>query len=116
MPFIPHTPDQVAAMLAVIGVEDIDDLFDEIPADLRAGELKGIPAALPEMEVGRLMAARARADGQPLCFIGAGAYEHHIPAAVWQTRRAGRTLQRLHPLPGRGQPGHPADSSTNTRP
>ena len=84
MPFIPHTPEQVASMLAVIGVEVIDDLFDEIPDDLRARDPQGIPHALSEMEVSRLMAARARADGQPVCFIGAGAYDHHIPAVVWQ--------------------------------
>ena len=37
MAFIPHTPDDVRAMLATIGVGDIEDLFDEIPAGLRAG-------------------------------------------------------------------------------
>ena len=105
MPFIPHTPDQVAAMLAVIGVEDIDDLFDEIPADLRAGELKGIPAALPEMEVGRLMAARARADGQPLCFIGAGAYDHHIPAVVWQLVARGELYSAYTPYQAEASQG-----------
>ena len=35
------------------------------------------------MEIGRLMQARAPRDGRPLNFLGAGAYEHHIPAAVW---------------------------------
>ena len=43
----------------------------------------GIPEALTEMEVGRLMQQRAPRDGRPLNFLGAGAYEHHIPAAVW---------------------------------
>ncbi len=105
MPFIPHTPDQVAAMLAVIGVEDIDDLFDEIPPELRAGELGGIPAALPEMEVGRLMAARARADGQPLCFIGAGAYDHHIPAAVWQLLSRGELYSAYTPYQAEASQG-----------
>ena len=45
--------------------------------------LPGVPQALTEMEVGRLMHERAARDGRPLNFIGAGAYEHHIPAAVW---------------------------------
>jgi glycine dehydrogenase subunit 1 len=83
MPFIPHTQDDVAAMLAAIGASSIDDLFEEIPAALRTKSLAGIPEALSEMEVGRLMQSRARQDGRPLNFIGAGAYEHHIPAAVW---------------------------------
>ncbi|PQJ95763.1 aminomethyl-transferring glycine dehydrogenase subunit GcvPA [Chromatium okenii] len=84
MPFIPHTADDISAMLATIGVNSIDDLFDEIPAELRSGDCAAIPPALAEMEIARLMSARASADGQPLCFIGAGAYDHHIPAAVWQ--------------------------------
>ncbi len=84
MPFIPHTEQDVEEMLAAIGVAGIDDLFDEIPSALRCGKLEAIPSGLSEMEVSRLMHARARADGQPLCFIGAGAYDHHIPAAVNQ--------------------------------
>jgi glycine dehydrogenase subunit 1 len=84
MPFIPHTEDDIRDMLGAIGADSIDALFDEIPAELRCGELEAIPPGMPEMEVSRLMQARAREDGQPLCFIGAGAYDHHIPAAVWQ--------------------------------
>lgn len=83
MPFIPHTDDDVRDMLAVIGAPSIDALFEEIPAELRARELTQVPEALSEMEVGRLMQQRATQDGRYLNFIGAGAYEHHIPAAVW---------------------------------
>jgi len=83
MPFIPHTDDDVRDMLAAIGAPDTEALFDEIPANLRARSLDGMPTALTEMEIGRLMAERAAADGRPLNFIGAGAYEHHVPAAVW---------------------------------
>jgi len=83
MPFIPHTDTDIREMLAVIGVNSIDALFDEIPPNLRAKPLNGIPEALNEMGVGRLMQERASLDGRPLNFIGAGAYEHHIPAAVW---------------------------------
>jgi glycine dehydrogenase subunit 1 len=83
MPFIPHTETDVQEMLAAIGAPGIDALFDEIPQELRIQSLAGIPEALNEMEVGRLMQSRAQRDGRPLNFIGAGAYEHHIPAAVW---------------------------------
>src|SRR5579885_2262570 len=78
MAFIPHTEADVREMLAAIGAESIEALFDEIPASVRAGPLTGVPEALGEMEIGRLMRERAAADGQPLCFLGAGAYEHHI--------------------------------------
>ena len=44
MPFIPHTEEDVRQMLAAIGVDTIDDLFDEIPADLIVDSLDGVPA------------------------------------------------------------------------
>ncbi|MBM5812453.1 MAG: aminomethyl-transferring glycine dehydrogenase subunit GcvPA [Gammaproteobacteria bacterium] len=83
MPYIPHTSDDLRAMLERIGVRSLDELFDEIPAGLGVDQLPGIPPALSEMEVTRLAGERAAADGQPLNFIGAGAYEHHVPAPVW---------------------------------
>src|SRR5262245_26736121 len=83
MPFIPHTENDVREMLAAIGAPSIDALFEEIPAALRIKSLDGIPEALTEMETGRLMQQRASRDGRPLNFLGAGAYEHHVPAAIW---------------------------------
>jgi glycine dehydrogenase subunit 1 len=104
MAFIPHTPDDVAGMLALIGVRSIDDLFDEIPAELRAGALK-VPPALGEMEVGRLLAERAAADGRPLNFIGAGAYEHHIPAPVWAITTRGEFYSAYTPYQAEASQG-----------
>jgi glycine dehydrogenase subunit 1 len=83
MPFIPHSESDVRAMLKTIGVERIEDLFDEIPAQLKIERLRQVPPGLNEMQVTRLMKERAAQDGTPLNFCGAGAYEHHIPAAVW---------------------------------
>jgi len=83
MPFIPHSEADVAAMLKTIGANKIEDLFDEIPTALKIDQLKAVPPGLNEMEITRLMKERAAQDGTPLNFCGAGAYEHHIPAAVW---------------------------------
>jgi glycine dehydrogenase subunit 1 len=83
MPFIPHTEADVKQMLGAIGAPSIESLFDEIPAALRIQGLDAVPAGINEMQVLQLMSERARQDGRPLCFIGAGAYEHFIPAAVW---------------------------------
>jgi glycine dehydrogenase subunit 1 len=105
MPFIPHTEEDVRRMLDVIGVEQIDDLFDEIPADLRAKTLEHVPEGMSEMEVTALMHARARADGQPLCFIGAGAYDHHIPAAVWQITTRGEFYSAYTPYQAEASQG-----------
>src|SRR6187549_987126 len=84
MPFIPHAQADVSEMLAAIGAPDIEALFDEIPAALKVQSLAKVPEGLSEMEVVRLMRGRARQDEALLNFAGAGAYEHHIPAAIWQ--------------------------------
>ena len=105
MAFIPHTEADVAEMLAAIGVASIDQLFDEIPASLRVRSLAGIPAALNEMQIGKLMSARAQTDGRPLCFIGAGAYEHHIPAAVWAVATRGEFYSAYTPYQAEASQG-----------
>ena len=105
MAFIPHTPTDVEEMLAAIGARGIGDLFEEIPAALRIETLAAVPEALNEMEVGRLMRARAERDGQPLCFIGAGAYEHHIPAAVWAITTRGEYYSAYTPYQAEASQG-----------
>ncbi len=107
MPFIPHTEEEVQAMLADIGASSIDDLFDEIPEGLIVTEddLKSIPQGLPEMDVARLMQSRARKDGHGVCFIGAGAYDHHIPAAVWQITTRGEFYSAYTPYQAEASQG-----------
>ena len=105
MPFIPHTEDDVRAMLAAIGVAAIDDLFDEIPAALRNAALPGVPPGIGEMEITRLMHERAERDGRWLNFIGGGAYEHHIPAAVWQIATRGEFYSSYTPYQAEASQG-----------
>src|SRR5690349_21453617 len=105
MPFIPHTPKDVTDMLAAIGAKSVDDLFDEIPKELRIESLAGIPDALNEMQIGRLMSARAAQDGTPLNFIGAGAYEHHIPSAVWAVTTRGEFYSAYTPYQAEASQG-----------
>src|SRR6185369_3925637 len=83
----------------------VDALFDEIPKDLRIESLAGIPDALSEMEIGRLMAARAAQDGTPVNFIGAGAYEHHIPSAVWAITTRGEFYSAYTPYQAEASQG-----------
>jgi glycine dehydrogenase subunit 1 len=104
MAFIPHTPDDIAGMLEVIGARSIDDLFDEIPKNLRAGAL-GVAPAMSEMEVVRLLKGRAASDGRPLNFIGAGAYEHHIPAPVWAITTRGEFYSAYTPYQAEASQG-----------
>ncbi|MGF1546881.1 MAG: aminomethyl-transferring glycine dehydrogenase subunit GcvPA [Thiotrichales bacterium] len=105
MPFIPHTPDEIERMLAAIGVADTEALFDEIPPALRCGELAAIPPGVSEFEITRIMQARARRDEVALNFIGAGAYEHHIPAAVWQLTTRGEYYSAYTPYQAEASQG-----------
>lgn len=105
MPFIPHTKQDEKEMLATIGVASIEELFDEIPEALRVKELPPIPPGLNEMELARLMRSRAVQDGGMLCFIGAGAYEHHIPAAVWEVTGRGEFLTAYTPYQAEASQG-----------
>jgi len=105
MPFIPHTEEEIHEMLAAIGAGSIDALFDEIPEALRAGRLTQVPEAASEMQVSRLMRERAEADGRYLNFIGAGAYEHHIPAAVWEITTRGEFYSAYTPYQAEASQG-----------
>lgn len=105
MPFNPHTETDVATMLERIGVADVEALFDEIPEDLKIQELSGVPARVSEMEITRLMHERAATDGAVLNFIGAGAYEHHIPAAVWEITTRGEYYSAYTPYQAEASQG-----------
>jgi glycine dehydrogenase subunit 1 len=105
MPFIPHTEEDISAMLASIGAATIDDLFDEIPPSLISTGLKQVPPGMNEMDVTRLMLERAEADGRYVNFIGAGAYEHHIPAAVWQITTRGEFYSSYTPYQAEASQG-----------
>ena len=105
MPFIPHTAEEVDAMLATIGAASIEDLFDEIPAALRAGRLEMVPEGVSEMEMLRLLSERANADALGPCFLGAGAYDHHIPAAVWDLTARGEFMTAYTPYQAEASQG-----------
>jgi glycine dehydrogenase subunit 1 len=92
-------------MLAECGVTSIDELFDEIPGSLISKPLSAIPEGLSEMEVSRLMHDASRSEGAYLNFVGAGAYEHHIPAAVWQIATRGEFYSAYTPYQAEASQG-----------
>lgn len=105
MPFIPHTESDVRAMLDTMGVDSVSALFDEIPAHLRCQPLTAIPEGLSEMDALRIMQERSQQDAGALCFIGAGAYEHHIPAAVWDLVARGEFMTAYTPYQAEASQG-----------
>lgn len=104
MPFIPHTDEDVSEMLASIGVKNIEQLFDEIPANLIVSNMD-IPAGLNEQQMARFMAQRASLHPGAKCYIGAGAYEHYIPAAVWDVTQRGEFLTAYTPYQAEASQG-----------
>ncbi len=105
MPFIPHTDDDVETMLSEIGVLSIDELFDEIPSRLKNADLSEIPSGISEMEMLRAFSKRAQVDESGPCFIGAGCYDHHIPAAVWDLASRGEFLTSYTPYQAEASQG-----------
>lgn len=85
MAYIANTPDDVQIMLDTIGLDSIDQLFDMIPPEYRLERPLAIPEALGEMEltsqVSEILGKNIGADLRP-CFLGAGSYDHFIPAVV----------------------------------
>lgn len=83
--YLPHTDEDRLEMLTAIGVTSTEALFADIPAGIRLNRPLDLPAAVSEMEVFRLMQNRAAqnadTDAYP-CFVGAGAYDHFVPAVV----------------------------------
>jgi len=80
--YCPHTPEEIQAMLAAIGVSSVEELFAPIPAELRCTTFN-LPAGMSEFETYAKLQATAADNNQNLSlFIGGGFYDHIIPAAV----------------------------------
>ena len=85
MRYLPHTDEDIAAMLGVVGLKELDDLFAAVPEDCRFGGALQLPEAMSEWaleeHVGRL-AGRMAVSPEYSLFLGAGSYDHYIPATV----------------------------------
>jgi len=100
MRYLPLTPPERAAMLATIGAGSIDDLFADVPTAARLDGLLDLPRAMGEIEVERRLAAMAAKNlpaGSGPFFLGAGAYRHHVPAAVDHLIQRGEFLTSYTP-------------------
>ncbi len=73
-------------MLSAIGASSLDELFDQIPAEVRLQGALDIPNGISEMEIAADLQAHARKNrdlDELVCFAGGGAYDHYVPALVW---------------------------------
>ena len=91
MTYIPHSPNERDEMLKTIGVNSLDELFDAVPKKYRFPKLD-LPRALSEMEAAGLLdelAGSNESTHQLVSFLGAGMYNHYIPAVVDHILRRG---------------------------
>jgi glycine dehydrogenase subunit 1 len=100
MRYLPLTDADRAAMLSAIGVSSMDDLYCDVPAAALDDAAFDLPDHAGEMEVERALAAMAAKNldcGAVPSFLGAGAYRHHVPAAVDYIIQRGEFLTAYTP-------------------
>jgi len=84
MRYISHSPSKIEEMLKTLGIPNVDSLFEDIPEGIRLNKELNLPRPLSEVELKRELATLSEKNKGSKCinFIGAGAYDHHVPAAV----------------------------------
>ena len=85
MRYLPHTPEDIASMLAVVGMSSLEELFGSIPTDCRRTVELQLPQPLTEWELRdhlKELSRRMAVGPEYTLFLGAGSYDHHIPAAI----------------------------------
>jgi glycine dehydrogenase subunit 1 len=97
--YTPHTPAEIEEMLAAIGMKSVADLFGDVPEGYRFPDLD-LPPAVTEMEAASDLQELSQANlstQDVACFLGAGAYNHYIPAAVDSILRRGEFFTAYTP-------------------
>ncbi len=100
MPFIPHTLQEQREMFQALGINDLEDLFVDIPKKLRLADRLNLPQALTESELIRYMTGLAQKNydlENYVSFLGAGAYDHLIPAVIGHLINRGEFLTAYTP-------------------
>ena len=80
--YFPHTEEDIRQMVAKVGVDSLDDLYAEVPEEIRFKGDYDIPSEMSEPEVRRLFDTLGAQNRQLTCFAGAGVYDHYMPAVV----------------------------------
>lgn len=80
--YFPHTEEDIRQMLEVIGVKSLDDLYAEVPEELKLGRDLDLPEGKSEAEIRRIFAGLSAQNRHLVCFAGAGSYDHYTPSLV----------------------------------
>src|SRR5690554_7002918 len=99
-PYIPNTQDDEKRMLEYIGFNKIEDLFSDIPENVKLKRELNLKPSMSELEVSRKLIELSKENistSQMTCFLGAGAYDHYIPSIVGHiTDRKSTRLNSSH--------------------
>ena len=80
--YFPHTPSDLQEMLQKVGVKSLDELYADIPEDIRFHGDYDLPSELSEIEVRQLFESLGSQNKQLTCFTGAGVYDHYTPSII----------------------------------
>lgn len=80
--YFPHTDKDLEEMLGVIGVKSLDDLYAEVPAELKLKGQLNLPSSKSEQELRAIFKDLIAANRPLVCFAGAGAYDHYTPSVM----------------------------------
>lgn len=106
MPFIPHTEREVKEMLQAIGETDIESLFSEIPDNLKVKKALDLPSGMTEMQMSQHAKMRGSENNLMTCYLGAGSYDHFIPACVWDLTSRGEFMTAYTPYQAEASQGN----------
>jgi glycine dehydrogenase subunit 1 len=82
--YFPHTEADLQAMMAKVGISSLDDLYAEVPSEVRFQGDYQLPSAMSELEVRQLFEQLGSQNQLLTCFAGAGVYDHYTPSVIPQ--------------------------------
>ena len=82
--FFPHTESDLQAMMDIVGIKSLDELYAEVPESVRFRGDYQLPSEMSELEVRQLFEQLGSQNRQLLCFAGAGVYDHYTPSVIPQ--------------------------------
>ena len=105
MSFVANVPEDITAMMQSLSWQNEKEIFQDMPQDVPAYKADALPAALSEQGMTQLMQQRASGQVTTKTLLGAGAYDHFIPQAVWDLVQRGEFLTAYTPYQAEASQG-----------
>ena len=80
--YIPHTEEDIAAMLERVGVKSLDDLYADVPSEVIFRGEYALPEGMSEVELRKFFGELGRKNRVLTVFAGGGAYDHYAPSVI----------------------------------